>query len=80
MEQGIRDQPTSGGDPLGHGFWIGAIFAAGAVVSWPILEGLSYILDSQWLMDHGLGLMVALPLVAYLAGLAAAIRRPTRRL
>jgi len=78
MEQGIPDQPANGMSPLARGFWIGAICAAGAVVSWPILEGLSYALDSQWLMDHRLGLMIALPVVAYLAGLAAAIKRPTR--
>lgn len=53
MERGTSDQPTTFSvdattelGPLGRGFWVGAIFAAGAVASWPIIWAVAYVLDS----------------------------------
>ena len=77
MEQGIRDQPAVG---MERGFWIGAIFAAGAVVSWPILDRMSYALDYWWSPNQAAGSMIAILVIGCLAGLAAAIKRSTRRL
>ena len=71
MEQGASDQPTNGVEPLARGFWNGVIFAACAVPTGWILAVLA---DIE-------GAMIAIPFViAYLAGLVAAITRPTRRL
>jgi hypothetical protein len=87
MEKEASDQPASGtaaaiadAGPLGRGIWIGAIFAAGAVASWPIMWALGYVLDSTWLSNLAAGSIIAIFAIGYLAGLAAAIKRPTRRL
>ncbi len=62
---------------MARGFWIGALFAAGAVASWPILL---LAIDTQWSNNLLPGLIIAILVTGYLAGLAAAIKRPTRRL
>ena len=87
MEKGASDQPASGiaaaitnASPLRRGFWVGAIFAAGAVASAPILEALSYTLDRPGLDDRILGSMLAILVIGYLAGLATATKRQTRHL
>ena len=78
MEQGIRDQPTDG---MGHGFIKGAFFAAGAVASWLILFLLIDVPGSTSAFDPILeGPGIAILVIGYLAGLAAATRRSTRRL
>ena len=62
MEEGASDQPASGTaaaityvGPLRRGFWIGAIFAAGAVASWPIMWAVGYALDRTWLSNLAAG-------------------------
>ena len=69
-------QPVSGGGPQARGFWIGAIFAACAMASWPILLAI----NTPWSNNLVPGSMFAILVIGYLAGLAAAIKRPTRRL
>ena len=63
--------------PLERGFLIGTAFAAGAVASWPILW---YAIDTPWSNNLAPGSIIAILVIGYLAGLAAAIKRPTRRL
>ena len=71
MEQGISDQPASGVDPLARGFWNGAILAACVLATGWILVILA---------DVEVALIAIPVVVGYLAGLVAAMRRPTRRL
>ena len=80
MEQGIKDATRAVWGPLERGFWIGTAFAAGAVATWPILDRLSYALDYWWSPNQAAGSMIAILVIGYLTGLAAAIKRPTRRL
>ena len=60
--------------PLRRGVLIGAIFAAGFVGSWFVLER-SGVGDPV-----EIAILVVIIVVGYLAGLVAAVRRPTRRL
>ena len=77
MAQGTSEQPASGVGTLARGFWIGALFAACAMASWPILV---LAIDTPWSINLVPGSLIAILVIGYLAGLAAAIRRPTRRL
>ena len=66
-----------GAGPLARGFWIGAIFAACAAASWPIMW---FAIDTPWSNNLVPGSIIAILVIGYLAGLSAAIKRPTRRL
>jgi hypothetical protein len=78
MEHGIRDQPTDG---MGHGFITGAFLAAGAVASWLILFSLIDVPGSTSVFAPILaGPGIVILVIGYLAGLAAATKRSTRRL
>ena len=66
--------------PLPLGLLIGTAFAAWAVASWFILAALAIALDSRWLFDRIPGSMIAILVIGFLAGVAAAIKRPTRHL
>ena len=50
------------------------------MASWVVLAVLAIALDSRWLFDRIPGSMIAIPVIGYLAGVAVAIKRPTRRL
>ncbi len=80
MEQGIRDQPAGGVDRFPRGVLIGAILAVCAVAWWVTLLALSELDSLQWLSVLATAGMFALLAVGYIAGLKAALRRPTRRL
>ena len=81
MEHVIRDHPRAVRGPLERGFWIGALIAAGAVASWLILFLVIDVPDGTSLFDPILaGPGIVILVVGYLTGLAAAIKRPTRRL
>ena len=80
MEQGIRDQPADGVDRLPRGGLIGAIFAFCDVALWVILLSLAELDSLQWLSVLATPVMFVLLAVGYIAGLNAAVRRPTRRL
>jgi hypothetical protein len=79
VEQGIRDQPTSGMAPMPHGLLIGALFASSAVAWWVFLLALTERDGLRWLSVPANTGLIALLVAGYLLGIVRVLRRPTHR-